>query len=95
MSLNSYSGSRSFVAKVKDSVPNAQSAYKSPWGVVPNLDSEPEKYSIGAEPMTLQKVQYGRVTSNLDLVSGEGPLGDGFLRDIYTYCRYRLFGIVE
>ena len=80
MSLNSYSGARSFVAKVKDSVPNAQSAYKSPWGAVPNLDSEPEKYSIGAEPMTLQKVQYGRVTSNLDLVSGEGPLGDGFLR---------------
>ena len=80
MSLNSYSGARSFVAKVKDYVPNAQSAYQSPWGAVPNLDSEPLKYSIGAEPMTLQKVQYGRVTSNLDLVSGEGPLGDGFLR---------------
>ena len=80
MSMNSYSGARSFVAKVKDTVPNAQSGYQSPWGGVPNLDSEPLKYSIGAEPMTLQKVQYGRVTSNLDLVSGEGPLGDGFLR---------------
>lgn len=80
MSMNSYSGARSFVAKVKDTVPNAQSGYQSPWGSVPNLDSEPLKYSIGAEPMTLQKVQYGRVTSNLDLVSGEGPLGDGFLR---------------
>ena len=80
MSMNSYLGARSFVAKVKDMIPNASAPVQSPWGYVPDLDSAPVKYSIGAEPMTLHKVQYGRVTSNLDLASGEGPLGDGFLR---------------
>ena len=80
MSMNSYLGARSFVAKVKGIIPEANAPFQSPWGGVPDLDSKADKYSIGAEPMTLHKVQYGRVTSNLDLASGEGPLGDGFLR---------------
>jgi len=75
MGMNSYLGARSFVAKVKDKLdtPTAQ-------GYWANLDSQPVEYSIGAEPITLKKVQYGRVTSQLDLSSGEGPFGDGFLR---------------
>jgi len=79
MSMNSYLGARSFVAQVKGTL-------AAPYYVQGNqrftydLDSEPELYSIGAEPMTLQKVQYGRVTTQLDLDHGEGPFGDGFLR---------------
>ena len=80
MSMNSYSGARSFVAKVKGIIPEDKAPFQSPWGGVPDLDSKADKYSIGAVPMTLKKVQYGRVTTQLDLASGEGPYGDGFLR---------------
>ena len=75
MNMNSYSGARSFVAKVKDVLPTATAqGYKA------DLDSAPLEYSIGAQPITLKKVQYGRVTTQLDLASGEGPFADGFLR---------------
>ena len=75
MSMNSYSGARSFVAKVKNVLPTATAqGYKA------DLDSAPVEYSIGAQPITLKRVQYGRVTSQLDLANGEGPFGDGFLR---------------
>ncbi len=75
MSMNSYSGARSFVAKVKNVLPTATvQGYKA------DLDSAPVEYSIGAQPITLKRVQYGRVTSQLDLANGEGPFGDGFLR---------------
>ena len=75
MSMNSYSGARSFVAKVKDVLPQATAQ-----GYHADLDSAPVEYSIGAQPITLHKVQYGRVTTQLDLAAGEGPFGDGFLR---------------
>ena len=75
MSMNSYSGARSFVAKVKDVLPQATAQ-----GYRADLDSAPVEYSIGAQPITLHKVQYGRVTTQLDLAAGEGPFGDGFLR---------------
>ena len=34
--------------------------------------------------MTLQHVQYGRVTTNLDLSAGEGGYADGFVRNPYA-----------
>jgi len=76
MSMNSYSGARSFVSQVESTLatPTAQGYYA-------DLDSKPTQYSIGAKPITLQKVQYGRVTTNLDLTaSGTKLLPNGFLR---------------
>lgn len=76
MSMNSYSGARSFVSQVERTLatPTAQGYYA-------DLDSKPIQYSIGAKPITLQKVQYGRVTTNLDLTAdGTNLLPNGFLR---------------
>jgi len=76
MSMNSYSGARSFVSQVESTLatPTAQGYYA-------DLDSKPTQYSIGAKPITLQKVQYGRVTTNLDLTAnGTKLLPNGFLR---------------
>ena len=36
-------------------------------------------------PNTLKHVQYGRVTTKLDLADGEGPFTDGFLRAPLTF----------
>ncbi|EHM55619.1 transferrin-binding protein-like solute binding protein [Cardiobacterium valvarum] len=76
MSMNSYSGARSFVSQVEGTLatPTAQ-------GYRADLDSKPTQYSLGAKPITLKKVQYGRVTTNLDLTaSGTKLLPNGFLR---------------
>ncbi|MDO4642258.1 MAG: transferrin-binding protein-like solute binding protein [Cardiobacteriaceae bacterium] len=67
VSLNSYSGAKSFVAEHEKDKPNKAT-----------------QYSIGATPITLQYVQYGRVTSNLDLNAGEGKYPDGFIRSPYA-----------
>ena len=83
VSLNSYQGARSFVARVKDRLNTGyQQGDQTFWA---DLDSEAEKYSIGAQPMTLKKVQYGRVTTNLDVESGEGPYEGGFLLAPFKY----------
>ena len=75
MGMNSYLGARSFVAQVKGRLqtPSHQGFYS-------DLDSPADLYSIGAQPMTLKKVQYGRVTTQLDKDHGEGPFDGGFLR---------------
>ena len=83
MTMNSYLGARSFVAEVQGRLqtPHQQTDKQgTTQRFYADLESKPKYYSIGAEPMTLHKVQYGRVTTNLDLAAGEGPLGDGFLR---------------
>ena len=75
MSMNSYSGARSFVSQVESTLATPVQGYYA------DLDSKPTQYSIGAKPITLQKVQYGRVTTNLDLTaSGTKLLPNGFLR---------------
>ena len=75
MSMNSYSGVRSFVSQVESTLATPVQGYYA------DLDSKPTQYSIGAKPITLQKVQYGRVTTNLDLTaSGANLLPNGFLR---------------
>ena len=83
MTMNSYLGARSFVAEVQGRLqtPHQQTDKQgTTQRFYADLESKPKYYSIGAEPMTLHKVQYGRVTTNLDLAAGEGPLGEGFLR---------------
>ena len=83
MTMNSYLGARSFVAEVQGRLQNPHQQTDKQGTTqrfYADLESKPKYYSIGAEPMTLHKVQYGRVTTNLDLAAGEGPLGDGFLR---------------
>ena len=50
-----------------------------------DLESPPNEYSIGAVPTTLNYVQYGRVTTKLDLADGENLLDNGFLRAPFTY----------
>jgi hypothetical protein len=41
------------------------------------------QYSLGAEPLTLNHVQYGRVTTNLDIDTGLAGYPDGFIRSPY------------
>jgi len=48
-------------------------------------DSKATQYSIGAAPMTLNYVQYGRVSTNLDLDAGEGGYSDHFMRNPYLH----------
>ena len=83
VTLNSFSGAKSFVAEVENTAwndgPGAATKDKTP---VPG--TKPTQYSIGAVPMTLQHVQYGRVTTNLDLNAGEGGYADGFVRNPYA-----------
>ena len=91
VTMNSYQGARSFVAATEKTVAGApilsetteRDASRS--NNKADLDSPAAAYSIGAIPMTLQKVQYGRVTTNLDIDVGEGPYEDGFLLAPFRY----------
>lgn len=91
VTMNSYQGARSFVAATRLTVPGApvlsetteRDAFRAQ--AKADLDSDPLAYSIGAIPMTLKKVQYGRVTTNLDIDVGEGPYDGGFLMAPFRY----------
>ena len=87
VSMNSYLGVRSFVAQVKDRLaqPSVQARKGYNHELWADLESQPNEYSIGAVPNTLKHVQYGRVTTKLDLADGEGPFKDGFLRAPLTF----------
>ncbi|WP_298644773.1 transferrin-binding protein-like solute binding protein [uncultured Cardiobacterium sp.] len=67
VSLNSFSGAKTFVAE---------------------YDAENEnratQYSLGAQPITLTRVQYGRVSSNLDVDAGVTGYQDGFMHSDYV-----------
>ncbi len=67
VSLNSYSGARTFVAEY-----DAQNT------------SRATQYSLGAKPMTLTRVQYGRVSNNLDLDAGQTGYRDNFMRSDFA-----------
>ena len=67
VSLNSYSGARTFVAE-----------YEA------NNESRATQYSLGAKPMTLTRVQYGRVSNNLDLDAGQTGYRDNFMRSDFV-----------
>ncbi|EHM55473.1 hypothetical protein HMPREF9080_00726 [Cardiobacterium valvarum F0432] len=68
VSLNSYSGARTFVAEY-----DAKNT------------SRATQYSLGAKPMTLTRVQYGRVSNNLDLDAGQTGYRDNFMRSSFTH----------
>ena len=46
-------------------------------------ETKATQYSLGAVPMTLNHVQYGRVTTNLDIDEGQAGYPDGFIRSPY------------
>ncbi len=74
-------------SKVKGAKPVALNSYKGAKSFIAEYeDGKPNKatqYSLGAEPMTLQNVQYGRVTTNLDVDAGDAGYPDGFIRSPY------------
>ena len=69
--LNSYTGAKSFIAEYESD--NSGKVGKA------------TQYSLGAVPNTLQYVQYGRVSTNLDLDAGEGGYSDHFMRNPYLH----------
>lgn len=74
-------------SKVKGAKPVALNSYKGAKSFIAEYEKDkPTKatqYSLGAEPMTLQNVQYGRVTTNLDVDAGDAGYPDGFIRSPY------------
>lgn len=74
-------------SKVKGAKPVALNSFKGAKSFIAEYETDkPTKatqYSLGAEPMTLQNVQYGRVTTNLDVDAGEAGYPDGFIRNPY------------
>ena len=46
-------------------------------------ETKATQYSLGAVPLTLNHVQYGRVTTNLDIDEGLAGYPDGFIRSPY------------
>ena len=76
-------------SKVKGAKPVALNSFKGAKSFIAEYeDGKPNKatqYSLGAEPMTLQNVQYGRVTTNLDVDAGDAGYPDGFIRSPYKH----------
>ena len=60
---------------------NSYSGAKSFVSEVQKDTKKATQYSLGAQPTTLQYVQYGRVTTNLDVNAGESGYPDGFIRN--------------
>ena len=76
-------------SKVKGAKPVALNSFKGAKSFIAEYEKDkPTKatqYSLGAEPMTLQNVQYGRVTTNLDVDAGDAGYPDGFIRSPYKH----------
>jgi len=87
VAMNSYSGARSFAAeyesKAGGSYENPTIAQRQNRGTKNDQAGETTLYSLGAIPMTLKNVQYGRVTTQLDLDMGEKGYTDNFIRSPY------------
>ena len=64
---NTFNGARAFTAEYKDGDDSKKAT----------------RYSIGAVPSTLQYVQYGRVSNQLDLDAGKEGYPDGFVRNYF------------
>ncbi len=86
--MNSYSGAKSFAAEYvsKNGGPyrNPTAAQAAVRGTAADEPGETTRYSLGAIPMTLKNVQYGRVTTQLDLDAGEKGYTDNFIRNPYA-----------
>ena len=76
-------------SKVKGAKTVTMNSYKGAKSFIAEYETDkPTKatqYSLGAEPMTLQNVQYGRVTTNLDVDAGDAGYPDGFIRSPYKH----------
>ena len=72
VSLNSYSGAKTFVAEYETNTAGTSVGKAS-------------QYSLGAVPMTLKYVQYGRVSNDLDLDAGETGFADNFMRSGFVH----------
>lgn len=78
--FNTFTGAKSFISSIE--VPEGMVARG---GGISDADRESlyktgkaRTYSIGAMPDTVRYVQYGRVTTNLDVELDTGTFGDGF-----------------
>ena len=87
VALNSYSGARSFVAeyvsKAGGSYNTTDGALIGKRGTADDEAGEATRYSLGAVPMTLKNIQYGRVTTQLDVDAGDKGYADNFIRSPY------------
>ena len=79
VALNSFSGAKSFVAEYSTKETDATKRANGTAAI-----DKPTQYSIGAVPMTLKYVQYGRVTTQLDVDEGVKGYADNFIRNPYA-----------
>jgi len=76
VALNSFSGAKTFVSEVENTAWDSATSTGTP-------GTKATRYSIGAVPMTLKYVQYGRVTTQLDVDEGVKGYADNFIRNPY------------
>ena len=77
VALNSFSGAKSFVAEYETEASDTDR------GTANDKAGKATLYSIGAVPMTLKYVQYGRVSTQLDVDEGVKGYADNFIRNPY------------
>lgn len=83
VSLNTFVGASSFIAEVNTSgITDTNLA--SAAAMIQAGHNKAKTYSIGAVPGHLENVQYGRVTTNLDLDLDADTYGDGFMHAPYA-----------
>ena len=80
VTFNSFSGAKAFVAEYETELPATN--YTS-YGTAEDKAGKATQYSIGAVPMTLKYVQYGRVSTQLDVDEGTKGYADNFIRNPY------------
>jgi hypothetical protein len=73
VNYNTFNGARAFTA-----------GWKTEHGASGDKTYKAALYSIGATPSTLQYVQYGRVSNQLDLDAGKEGYPDGFVRNYFS-----------
>ena len=79
VAFNSFSGAKTFVAEYESNSANAANL-----GTKNDEAGKATLYSIGAVPMTLKYVQYGRVSTQLDVDEGVKGYADNFIRNPYA-----------
>ena len=81
VTLNTFVGASSFVSEVE--IPKGATVVNDIKDAVAS-NAKAKSYSIGAIPGHLENVQYGRVTTNLDLDLDAKTYGDGFMHQNYA-----------
>ena len=83
VTLNTFVGAASFIAEVNTSG-LTDTSKASAADIIQAGFNKAKTYSIGAVPGHLENVQYGRVTTNLDLDLDADTYGDGFMHSPYA-----------